>query len=549
MAGDRLMTSGRTIGIAVALVLAAAAYVAWFGLPPPQPGPPPHQTSAPAATTGPAAPPTTSPGAAEDLGSKALITDKAIRENAARSRYIHDTRLPGGTLRGVCYVKHDKPVRLYPPFPIELEGKHAIRNPRKGELRYYQSRKPLPVSYLGYYAPGEKRYGVNGAVIMIHDVKAGARRDFDRLRYQVDFRNHQIVPSKPQGRGVFNPSACGIGVMRVRQLVQALNLCLYDSHLTLTNLRTGKVAWEQILEKYHDPKFPGEHLGFNPVMQRPTVHQIPRINEKGFYALTCKRHPWQRAHLLLWDSPYVTVTATGSRDMQRYPEQVGAFAIDRIPEGTHTVEVWHPQFEPLKRTFQVDVAMDQITPLSVEFKAPPVLSQTPPPLPDTLIGEWACIGPFYPLMDEEPDAPNNKLDFAATYDGMEDDIAWKRIKTAGGRDQGYVLLHKAMWRLRELSLSYYAVKVISPKAQRLYLAVHNQSDALTAWLNGSVVFKSYTGDFDRYTGRCRDWFIITGQLEPGENTLLLMISAERTERARFAVKYRAQGVTLKVPLK
>ena len=103
--------------------------------------------------------------------------------------------------------------------------------------------------------------------------------------------------------------------------------------------------------------------------------------------------------------------------------------------------------------------MDRTTPLAVEFKVPPLLKETPKPLPNKTITEWAFAGPFDPLMDEEPDSPNNKLDFAATYDGMDGDVRWKRIKTASGRDKGYVLLHKAMWRIRGLSLSYYAARI------------------------------------------------------------------------------------------
>ncbi len=476
------------------------------------------------------------------------MTERAIRERKKKRGYIHDPRTPGGALKGVCYVKYDRRVTLYPPFPVELEGDNAIRKPEKGEQRYYEARKPAPLVYLGRYASPQKRYGVHGAVIMLRDVEAGCQGDFDRVRYQVDYRNHQIVPAVPEGRGVFNPSGYGVGLMRVKQLLQVLNLCLYECHLVLTHIATGRKVWEGTVKGYHDPNFPGEHIGSNPRMARPSICQIPRIDQKGIYRLTCKRHPWQRAYLVLWDSPYLTVSRGAPTHGRPAPERAGEFEIAGIPAGEHTVEVWHPEYEPVKKTHKVSISMDQVTALSVEFKAPPVLKAAPEPRPEKPIVEWAFVGPFYPLMDEEPDAPNKKLDFAATYDGMFEEVGWKRIKTESGRDSGYVRLHKAVDKVPELCLSYFAVQIEVAKAARLYLQVHNEANSLRIWLNGKVMFRSYTGDF-RHAGRRAGWFILSGDLKAGTNTLLLLVSAERAEHARFSVRYLAEGASLKVPVK
>ncbi len=488
------------------------------------------------------------PEETDALESRSLVTEQAVRERRTRSQYIHDPKIPGGALKGVCYVKYGKRVRLYPPLPIEPEGDNAIRDPRNGEVAYFRARQPRPIVYFGRYAQAEQRYGVHGAVVAIRDVQAGRRGDFDRLRYQVDFRTQQIVPAKPEGRDVFNPSAYGVGLMRVKQLVQVLNLTLYDCDLALTDTATGEVVWQGAVRRYHDPNFPGDHLGSNPVMKRPTVYQIPRIEKKGMYVLSCKRHPWHRAYLVLWDSPYITVS-TGDADAQhRYPDRAGQFAFEGVPEGAYTVEVWHPLLEPVKRTHRVEISVDRITPLSVEFKALPALEAAPVPLPNTAIEEWAFVGPFFPLMDEEPDAPNNNLDFSATYDGMEEEVAWKRVRAGSDRNRGYVLLDAAMGRLSDLCLSYYAVHVDSPKAQKLYLQVHNEAEALKIWLDGKVIFRSYTGDFGA-PGRLAGPFVVTGELKAGRNTLLLLVSTERTDRARFCVKYRAENADVKVPVK
>jgi hypothetical protein len=538
----------------VAILLLAAAggvgYFAWSRRAPEQTQPEPGQddTSAAEPEPDPSAPPDVEEDIAaeeEKLKSSEMVSEEAVRERKKKTGYIHDPKVPGGAVKGFCYVKHDKDVRLYPPFPIEIEGENAIKKPRKGEVEYYESRKPMPIVHLNRYSSKEKRYGVKGAAIMVHDVQAGPRRNFDRLRYQIDFRNHRLVPARPEGRDVFNPSAYDVGVMRTKQLVQVLNLSTYDSYLTLTNVATGKVRWDQALPGYNDPNFPGHHLGYSPVMKRPEVYQVPRIEQRGIYKFRCKRHPWQEAYLVLWDNPYVDVSRAGDR---RYPESAGEFGIGGIPEGTYKVEVWHPKFEPVKRMHEVEIAVDRTTPLSVEFKKPPVLEEKPQPLPNKLITRWAFIGPFYPLMDEEPDAPNNNLDFDSSYDGMEERVRWKYLNVSKGRRPGYVHLHKATWRIRTLSLSYLALRINSPKAQKVYFAIDNETDSLKMWLNNKVIFHSYTGDFGR-GGRYPGWFINTAELKKGQNTLLILVSAENTERAAFAMKYRAEGATIEVPVR
>ena len=127
-------------------------------------------------------------------------------------------------------------------------------------------------------------------------------------------------------------------------------------------------------------------------------------------------------------------------------------------------------------------------------------------------------------------------------------MRWKRIKADTARNYGYLHLHKAVGNVPELCLVYYAVQVEAPKAQRLFLQVHNQANSLRIWLNDKVMFRSYTGDFSQ-AGRRARWFIVSGDLKGGTNTLLMLISAERAERARFSVRYLADGASLKVPVK
>lgn len=47
--------------------------------------------------------------------------------------------------------------------------------------------------------------------------------------------------------------------------------------------------------------------------------------------LKCDVHPWMKAYVAVNDSPYFAVTGTD-----------GAFEIANLPEGTYTLEAWHP---------------------------------------------------------------------------------------------------------------------------------------------------------------------------------------------------------------
>ena len=105
-----------------------------------------------------------------------------------------------------------------------------------------------------------------------------------------------------------------------------------------------------------------------------------------------------------------------------------------------------------------------------------------------------------------------------------------------------------MWKINEPCLSYYAVKFNSPKAQKLYLMLHIEADDLRIWLNKKGLFQSYIGDFGRYA-RFGNWFVLSGDLKKGDNTLLMLVTSNRTERTKFSVKYRADGVSVKVPVK
>jgi len=59
------------------------------------------------------------------------------------------------------------------------------------------------------------------------------------------------------------------------------------------------------------------------------IHNFNRAEDLPI-RFTCDYHPWISAHVLVQDHPYMTVSNAG-----------GTFLIDKIPQGTLEVRVWH----------------------------------------------------------------------------------------------------------------------------------------------------------------------------------------------------------------
>ncbi len=54
------------------------------------------------------------------------------------------------------------------------------------------------------------------------------------------------------------------------------------------------------------------------------------LSKDGLLDLTCYTHPWQHAHIYIFDHPYVAIT-----------DEKGEFVIKDILPGTYTVKAWH----------------------------------------------------------------------------------------------------------------------------------------------------------------------------------------------------------------
>jgi hypothetical protein len=78
----------------------------------------------------------------------------------------------------------------------------------------------------------------------------------------------------------------------------------------------------------------------------------------GIVEVRCVQHPWSRAFIATFDHPYFAVT-----------EKDGKFAIDSLPPGKYTVNVWHEGMkQPLSQQVQVDANGSAKLDLSVKIQ-------------------------------------------------------------------------------------------------------------------------------------------------------------------------------------
>jgi hypothetical protein len=132
--------------------------------------------------------------------------------------------------------------------------------------------------------------------------------------------------------------------------------------------------------------------------------------------------------------------------------------------------------------------------------------------------DWYVIGPFH-----GPDfkafsnvyPPESKLDLAATYDGQNGPIAWKRYRTPD--EFGTVDLVKAVAATDDAA-AYAYTTVESSEALDAQIRC-GADDNLTIWLNGQKVF----GKDEWQNGTRLDRFIVPVWLRRGTNRILVKV--------------------------
>ena len=72
------------------------------------------------------------------------------------------------------------------------------------------------------------------------------------------------------------------------------------------------------------------------------VYRFKLKDEEAMIHIGCDVHRWMTAYVGVTTNPYFAVTGDG-----------GAFQIDKVPAGAHTIQTWHEVYGPLTKTVNV----------------------------------------------------------------------------------------------------------------------------------------------------------------------------------------------------
>ncbi len=301
----------------------------------------------------------------EDAGAGDIVV-KGTYDRGERETYRHDPKFPRGTLLGGCRFAGPVKVKIPPEEIIDLDKTYPIKDPRPKEVAYYKTMQiKEPWSWqrlrrrrrIWVIKRGETFIPCN-VVVMLRDVKVGPMPPLGRATMVV--RQGQLTPGDAANGG-------GNGV-QFAPLHDRLQLTTWDNHpchLVLRRHVTDEKVFEATVRyvQTDDRKLANVHAGH--LAYKPVVVASDPIRRCGLYVLSCRRHPWQRAFLWVVDNPYVTTTV-----WKVYKNPLCNFTLAGVPAGKHTVEVWHPIFEPVQRTFEVEIEANTIKEVMVHFKPP-----------------------------------------------------------------------------------------------------------------------------------------------------------------------------------
>ena len=297
------------------------------------------------ADTEPATKPFEPPKEEVDAGATEIVVKNPLTGSSRRD-YEQDEKLASGALRGLVKFlgapPQSKEVKL-----LEFTGPNAIPNPKKGELDYYKKMKIKETMEFG-------------VVIRILGIKQGRLASLNPLTL---FVSQGCIGDKPNAGDLVTLSP-------VYQRVHFGGNELFPSQLVMTRSGSGTELMNGAVPAYEDPNQPGltytscwnnidrgtKQIIPNTDLQSPPLHDV------GCYKITSPTHPWKIAYTYVVDNPYAIVINDRNKPI---------FKIEQVPVGRHVVEVWHPQYEPVQKTFEIDIKQDETLEIAVEFKVSP----------------------------------------------------------------------------------------------------------------------------------------------------------------------------------
>ncbi len=147
---------------------------------------------------------------------------------------------------------------------------------------------------------------------------------------------------------------------------------------------------------------------------------------------------------------------------------------------------------------------------------------------------WRVVGPFdneglkgfditYP--------PEEKLDFAAKYEGQKGEVAWDKVAT----DHEYGIVNIAKQIAPHKGAAMYLTTEFHSQAARVVEFRLGTPNAWKIWLNGKLLF----GRDEYHRGMAIDQYRVRGELKPGANTILLKL-CQNEQKDDWAQRYEFQ---------
>ncbi len=283
----------------------------------------------------------------ETAGMDILVKNPNVDRSADEDAYQRDGKLPAGRLVVACKWAGNVAVTatLPPPKPVDLDAGNMIRRPVKGEVEYYKNLRLKERRYIGSY----RGFYPTGVVLMLRDIKAGQRPMYNRSNYMVRY-------------GRFRPH---IQFAPVHERVMFGTYDSYPTEVVMRDLQAGKVVLDAAIAAFDRDTIKPLGGGGVHYTRKPTMQQSEVLHRLGTYEIRGKRHLWKKAYLVVVDNPYAEVVDRGR------------VAIEAVPVGRWRLDVWHPEFAPVKQAHEIEIGEAKTTELAVEFHPPAVIRPKP----------------------------------------------------------------------------------------------------------------------------------------------------------------------------
>lgn len=268
--------------------------------------------------------------------------------------YRFEPEMPSGGIRVLCHFEKNATLKLPARKAYDVAAPGIIKDPLPKELEYFKqfrNRKALP----------ERNYGpaVGGAVIWAQKIKEGPAKVPGKIGFMIWCSGYRGRPKAP------------IAAL-VPDKIHIRNTDPFPVPIVITHMDTGKKVFEaelpphtkvtkgkKLIDTWNKHQIPGGSWYLTNFLNSAKVTMSPLLKDLGRYEITSKRHKFIRYQFWLTQNPYIA-----------WSDGKGKLSLGGLPEGKHTFVVWHPTYEPVEQTFDVDIKKGANKEIQVAFKVP-----------------------------------------------------------------------------------------------------------------------------------------------------------------------------------